>query len=188
MNLNFEAGDLAPSRSELNLIGKDLAKRIERRVRRRVKNAKFGPEARYGPTYSTRPHYFDITEPTGAESAFRRQGGASQNARYVHLDGGYEEYRRIYRGGQGGSHVNLQLSGEMMRSMQAVWSVSQGRAPTVRVGITFEGRSTAYRRTTPSERAYYQNQQRDFLHLPKRTRERAMIKSAAKTGLPVSPA
>lgn len=164
----FEDGNLNINlirQDDFRKIGRRLAKRLERRIRRRMNNADFGPEGNAGsPQYSTGEAFFDITEPSGMADTFRRVKGLSDDANYARFEGGYREYRNIYRGGGGGSQVELELTGEMKMSMSGTFEKVEGG---VNAGLSFKGHSSLYDDTTPRERAELVNEQYQFIYLDK---------------------
>lgn len=154
--------DLVLDEKDKEFIGKRLAERVEDRIRRRMNNSDFGPRSENLPArYSTREAFYDITEPSGREGRFRMLKNMSEDARYVRLEGGYREFRRIYRA-QSDPQVTLELTGAMKDAMSADYETRNGGFEAF---LRFKNIGDLYSETTPAERARYVNEQYQFIYL-----------------------
>jgi hypothetical protein len=158
-----------------------VAKEMEDLFRTRAKEGDFGPESRYGSTYSTAEHYFSLSEPRGIRGNFTEVDSADK---YVHIEGGYREYHSIVSGG--GAQVDLQLTGEMLGTMEGGFSM-RGRRDSlqIRAGISFGRRSARYARTTPTQRAEFVNRQHQFMHLREQDTTNVIRSAASETGIEI---
>lgn len=183
---NFKPDDLVPGKRQLARAGKVIAHLMEKRIRERTKKGRFGPASTRGSSYSTRPHFFDITKPRGARSRFARHLRAEgyrgrSNRRYVKMPLGYAQFRSIFRGEPLSiSPVTLELTGHMLRSMTGVSSVRKDGQVYAR--IKFPTKSH-YGGPSAAQKAEWQNRERQFLYLTDAEADAITRKGFAATGI-----
>jgi len=153
------------------LASANKANRLARRyIKQRMDNSDFGPEGTEGaPVYSTRAMWFNVHEPSGAAGKFRAAAGADGDADFVRLEGGYQEFRSIYKS-TGGRRVKIDLTGSVRDALQVETNADD---TSLSVEVNFKGsHNDRYRFTTVEERARYVNKQYQFMWLSEQEQNR----------------
>ncbi|ATU47013.1 hypothetical protein [Salinibacter phage M31CR41-2] len=172
------AVDIGFDRSDLKAVGRSAARLVERFIRKRMDSGDFGPGGTAGaPYYSTEEMWFNVHEPSGRAGAFRAIAGASGDADYVRLEGGYNQFRRIYRGGSSSRNVTIDLTGSVRQALQVEADFAGN---SMGIEVNFKGKHTdKYRMTTVEQRAHYVNRQYEFMWLSPKEQKR-VVKRIAK--------
>ncbi|AUO79128.1 hypothetical protein [Salinibacter phage M8CRM-1] len=193
IDLNFEPEELAPNLNTVRSAAAKIAREIEKIIRERTKRGVYNEQnSRLPNRYSTRPHFFDIREPRGGYTNFRKwmkgQGIEGRSKmRYVKLDKGYAQYRSIFRGtGLQYGPVQFELTGDMLRNMKGKWDRENGSA-RVTAKIVFSDRVRAGQRYSPAQKARFVNSEREFLYLTEAEAMRATEKGFEKAGMRLYP-
>jgi hypothetical protein len=146
-------------------------------LRDKMDASDFGPKSRQGaPNYSTREMWFDIHEPSGKAGAFRAVTGASEGADYVRLEGGYKQFRQIYRG-SGGSRVKIELTGAVRQAMEPIEKATRNQ---IEAGVDIRNIPDKYSKTSTPERARYVNRMYQFMWLRQEEKDRIKRKFLQK--------
>jgi hypothetical protein len=164
-------------RQDLKAVGRNAARLVERYIRRRMDEGDFGPKGTAGaPYYSTKEMWFNIHEPSGRAGAFRAIARASGDADYVRLEGGYNQFRRIYRGGSSSRNVTIDLTGSVRQALRVEPNVAGG---SLSIEVNFKGKhNNKYRMTTVEERAHYVDEQYQFMWLSPQEEKRVTKRMA----------
>jgi len=157
------------SRSQKLSLARTLSRLVLRFVQDKMDASDFGPNSREGaPNYSTREMWFNIHEPSGRSGAFRAAAGAGQDADYVRLEGGYKEFRQIYRG-SGGSRVKIDLTGSVRQAMEPIEKATRN---LIEAGIDIANIPDKYSETSAPQRARYVNRMYEFMWLRQEEKDR----------------